>query len=160
MCAGSSTGSVFYNSLISDPSSHSTIPRAGTSQESVPEFCPFLSQESHRDRAWGGESRDLLATHHVSTPVLQAPGPMPQCCPQPRGPLWPACLGSYHLGAQPALLSGGWRAAGPGPCHLPSHCSPGNLLMAQDTSSPPTSPGHFAHKGDSSSFLFLTSLFS
>lgn len=62
---------IVCNSLISDPSPHSTIPRAGTSQESASECCP-LPQDSYRDRAlWGS----LLAIGHKSTLVTAAPVP-------------------------------------------------------------------------------------
>lgn len=61
--------------------------------------------------------------------LLQPPGPMPQRCRQPHwacGPLWAACLGFCHT--PPALLSGGWRAAGPEPYHLPLLPQPGGVF--------------------------------
>lgn len=151
-CAGHSTGSIFCNSLISDPSSHPTIPRAGTSQESVPEFCAFLSQDSPgTGPGWGrmgpaGHSSPTHTSHcspwiphHSTAPSLEG------CFGEPVGRPAPERT-------PPALLSGGRWAAGLGPPPLP-------LPAAQDTSSPTASPGHFAHKGGSrSSFLFLTSL--
>lgn len=151
-CAGHSTGSIFCNSLISDPSSHPTIPRAGTSQESVPEFCAFLSQDSPATGpGWGGMGP---AGHSSSTHTSHCSPWIPHHSAAPSlGAALVSLLGVLHLSAPPpALLSGGQWAAGLGPPPLP-------LPAAQDTSSPTASPGHFAHKGGSrSSFLFLTSL--
>ena len=143
-CAGHSTDSIFCNSLISDPSSHPTIPRAGTSQESVPEFCAFLSQDSLGTRPGrggmgpAGHSSPTHTSHcspwipHRSTaPSLEGCFGEPVGHPAPERT--PLLLGS--LGA------GGQQARDPFPYLSPQPRIPHHPLLLQDTLPTREAPG-------------------
>lgn len=127
VCAGHSTGSVFCNSLISDPSSHPTIPRGGTSQESVPELCTFLSQDFRRNRAWAG-GWDLLATPHPPTPVPAAPGSHATVLPPASRAALVSLSGVLHLSAPPCIALWGLVGSRPGTPSPTSPRSPGYLI--------------------------------
>lgn len=127
-CAGHSTGSIFCNSLISDPSSHPTIPRAGTSQESVPEFCAFLSQDSPgTGPGWG---RMGPAGHSSPTHTSHCSPWIPHHSAAPSlGAALVSLLGVLHLSAPPPCVAL-WGPVGsrPGTPSPTSPRSPGYLI--------------------------------
>ena len=134
MCAGHSTSSAFCNSLISDPSSHPTIPRGGTSQESVPELCTFLSQDFRRNRAWAGGMRP--AGHSSPTHTSPCSPWIPCLLPPASRAALVSLSGVLHLSAPPlhcSLGASGQQARDPLPYLSPQPRIPHHPPLLQDT---------------------------